>query len=348
MLEYMKALRHAEIVRNVNYKYIPCTAFAINDEGAASFNKIYHWCLSEKMNKIVRAPAGGISYAGKNFRPPMWDVRVLTTMVELTIVRLEGMWRIQFRPEATTEEKGIYGSKAFNEFKKTCEKYGIDIESMAIDNGKEVKKEIESPMIDAVDIEFHKIYRRVHHIDFNSSHISGMVEAFPELRPPFEEIYNKRKENEGYKAILTHTWGYFQSMIIKARFAHISKEGIAYTNRRMREMSEKLEKSGRRVLLYNTDGIWYQGEIYHDEGEGRQLGQWKNDHVNCMFRAASKGKYEYIDEEGDYHPVVRGRTHLDKIKARKDWEWGDIYDMNAREIEYTWTEEGITKEGVLL
>ena len=101
--------------------------------------------------------------------------------------------------------------------------------------------------------------------------------------------------------------------------------------------------------MWNTDGIWYQGDVYHDEGEGKQLGQWKNDYIDCMWRAASKGKYEFADSEGNYHPVVRGRTRLDKVKERDDWEWGDIYDVRAQVIEYVWTEDGITNaEGDLL
>lgn len=349
MLEYLLTLKHAEILRNFDSRYIPCNAFNMDDEGAHNFNLVYHYCRENIKNTIVRTEKGYVSTNKRYFNPPMWDIRMLASSIEITIVAAEGMWRIQFRNvEEKTKEKSPYGSNAYSKFKSTCKKYGINLDDFAIENGMEVKKEIEFPMIDTVDIELNKTYDTVHHIDLNSSHISGMVEAFPELRPPFEEIYKGRKEHAEYKAVLTHTWGYFQSKIIGAKFAHISKAGIAYTNRRMRELTKKLQDSGRRVLMWNTDGIWYQGEIYHDDTEGRELGQWKHDYTNCLFRAASKGKYEFLEEDGTYHPVVRGATKLDRIKSRDEWEWGDIYNYNAVVIDYVWTENGLTREGELL
>lgn len=349
MLEYLMTLNHVEIQRTFNSRGIPCSAFNMDDEGAHTFNLIYRFIKEKKMNTIKRTKGGYVSTDRRYFRPPMWDVRVLSASIEMTIIMVEGMWRIQFRTGCGEDKRPVFGSNAYSKFRNTCEKYGINLDDFAITNGEEIKQEFENVMIDLVDAKVNKVYYGVHHIDFNSSHISGMVEAFPELRPPFEEIYNKRKENADYKSVLTHTWGYFQSKIIGYKFAHISKAGLDYTNRRMREMTQKLRESGRSVLMWNTDGIWYQGDVYHDEGEGKQLGQWKNDYTDCMWRAASKGKYEFADSEGNYHPVVRGRTRLDKVKERDDWEWGDIYDVRAQVVEYVWTEDGITNaEGDLL
>lgn len=96
------------------------------------------------------------------------------------------------------------------------------------------------------------------------------------------------------------------------------------------------------VLLYNTDGIWYCGDVYHGEGEGKRLGEWENDHINCMFRAKSAGSYEFV-EDGKYYPVVRGRTNLDLITPRENWKWGDIFKKEAKVIEFYWLAgEGIT------
>ena len=75
----------------------------------------------------------------------------------------------------------------------------------------------------------------------------------------------------------------------------------------MRELAKQLKDSGRMVLAYNTDGIWYCGEIYHGEGEGNGLGQWSNDHTNCTIRFKSAGSYEYI-ENGKYR--ISGRNKL--------------------------------------
>ena len=48
--------------------------------------------------------------------------------------------------------------------------------------------------------------------------------------------------------------------------------------------------------------------------------------IDVQFSARSKGCYEYIDKEGIYHPVVRGKTTLDDKKPREEWVWGDIYN----------------------
>jgi hypothetical protein len=106
----------------------------------------------------------------------------------------------------------------------------------------------------------------------------------------------------------------------------------------MRELAEKMKKSGRRILAYNTDGIWYVGDVYHDEGEGKGLGQWENDHINCKIRFKSAGSYEYI-ENGKYTPVQRGLTKLDSIKPRDEWQWGDIFSDEGKEITYTFVNE---------
>lgn len=343
-MEKLLSLRHCEILRDANYTKIPITVYPMTEEGMVEFNEIYFELKDRSLNKIVRTQSGGISIARHNFRPPMWDVRNTKSCIEMTIILTEGMWRIQFRNYEAKDKKQVYGKTAFKHFLAVCDKFGIDMEDYAIDNGAEVKEEIESPMIDLL-AKPNKVYHNVHHLDLNSSHIAGMVKYHPYLRQPFEEIYTKRKEQgkEIYKDILTHTWGYLQSISqCKARWAHISRDGIKYTNERLRELSEELVSSGRKVLAYNTDGIWYQGEVFHNDSEGKQIGQWKNDHINCMWRPKSKGAYEYI-EDGVYTPVIRGRTRLDKIKPREEWEWGDIYQEEATIICFCWSEEdGIT------
>ena len=102
-------------------------------------------------------------------------------------------------------------------------------------------------------------------------------------------------------------------------------------------LSQILEDTGRKVLMHNTDGIWYQGEIYHGDGEGKSICQWENDHINCTYRAKSKGIYEFI-EDGKYTVVARGRYELDKIKPRDKWEWGDIY-YTGKCCEYVFDKE---------
>ena len=85
-----------------------------------------------------------------------------------------------------------------------------------------------------------------------------------------------------------------------ARWAHLSRDAIKDNNDRVKKLAETLEKKGRMVLSFNTDGIWYKGPVYHGEGEGDGLGEWHNDHVNCKFRAKSSGSYEFIENKKYY------------------------------------------------
>lgn len=334
------SLPHSELFRDANYLKIPVYAIGMTEEGMAEFNEIYFELRQMELNTIVRTKSGGISIARKNFRPPMWDVRQHTSFIEMTVLLAAGAWRIQFRVyEKIDDKKQVWGRTAFMEFTKVCRKFGIDINDYVIDNGEEVKKEIESPIIDLV-VRPNRIYHNVHHLDLNSSHIAGMVKYHPYLAEPLTMIYEKRKENPIYKDILTHTWGYLQSKLHGAKWAHISRDGIKYTNERLRELTKKLEESGRTVLAHNTDGIWYSGEVYHDENEGTKIGQWKNDYTNCpMWRAKSKGAYEFLTSDGEYKPVIRGRTRLDRIKPREEWSWGDIFQEDATILVFYWSEE---------
>jgi len=56
----------------------------------------------------------------------------------------------------------------------------------------------------------------------------------------------------------------------------------------------------------------------------------------------SKGAYQFVENE-ICHTVVRGETELDKVKIRKDWEFGEIFN-NVQMIHYTFEKErGIVK-----
>lgn len=353
MLKELLKLKHSLITRKVNYIKIPCTAFNMNDEGASIFNKYFRWIKEIKeFNKIVRTPSGGISIERRNFKPPMWDVRATKSLIELTIILKEGCWRLQFRtiPKATDEGNTLYGSTCFKIFKSKCLEYGIDLDTYVISNGEEVKKEIESPMIKLErPVYKDKTIENVHHLDFHSSYPTGLINTHPEFKEAIEWMYEHRKEdNNKFKLVLNATIGYMQSLdCCDARWAHLSRDAIKNNNDRIREMAQKLRDSGRVVVSYNTDGIWYKGDVYHDANEGKTLGTWENDHINCTFRAKSAGSYEFI-EDGKYTPVVRGFTRLDTVKERKYWSWGDIYRIDAAPLVYRWTENGIVRDGLVL
>lgn len=266
------------------------------------------------------------------------------------------IYRIVVSTLFTKDKDDISGHTAMYHFEKCCQKYGIDLESMAVDRdtGLETKNSMQKAMIKMEDDKYlgQTLYN-AHHIDLNTSYMSGIAKAFPVLAEPIKEIYADRKtpgKDKYYKAILTHSFGFFQSEYCRVNnklypygLSHLSKAAIEYNNNYIKALASKLKKSGRQVIAYNTDGIWYTGEIYHGPGEGTELGQWKNDHTDCMLRFRSKGAYEFLELD-QYTPVVRGLSKLDSIKPRDQWEWGDV--MNCGNV-YTYTfdeKKGFVKE----
>ena len=330
-------LKKAETIRNLNYMLIPVNSYAMNEGGVSAFNEIYFYIKEhcKDFRKIVRTPSGGISIKKGNFRPHMYDIRTLKSCIEITVIAgFEGMFRIQLRTGVidNKENTNISGHKAFWQFKQICKEHNINLDDFAITNGEEIKKSIPK-----APIAFEKPYyqkmtlEHVHHLDLNSSYMAGIAEAQPELKSVIEQIYKARKEDEVNKAILTHTFGYMQSSCVKYKWSHLSKAAIEFNNREINRIRNNLLAQGFKPILYNTDGIWYthaEGKVYHDEFEGKNLGQWKNDHVDCTFEAISEGKYHFI-ENGVVKTVMRGSTRLDKFKERDDWTWEDLYSTDA-------------------
>ena len=243
-------------------------------------------------------------------------------------------WRIQFRTKLPNK---MSGRKAFTAFKRILLKHGINLDEYAISNGAEVKETIEKPLIGAKrEIFYDYTFEKVNHIDFHSSYAGGLANTHPEFRDILTTLYSKREEKEEYKNILNFSIGFMQSVAgCKARWAHLSRDAIQDNNKRVKNLAETLEKKGRIVLTFNTDGIWYKGAVYHGAGEGEGLGEWHNDHIDCTFRARSAGSYEFI-EKNVYHAVVRGVAN--DLKA--DWKWGDIYEKKAEPQIFKFTEEG--------
>lgn len=322
MIEELLKLKHAAPSRNTNYLFIPVTNFDMTEEGAKEFNRFYLWLKSLDLNKIQRTPSGGIK-KGKKVRGSAWDCTVKRNSVELTILLPYGSWRLQIRSKLPDS---MSGRKAFTAFRRFLKKRKIDLDDYAIEDGEKVKKRIEKPLImvryeSLVDV----VLEGVNHIDFHSSYAGGLANTHPEFREALEELYAKREKKEIYKNILNFSIGFMQSKsCCYARWAHLSKDAIKDNNERVKKLAEILEKKGRIVLLFNTDGIWYKGAPYHGEGEGDGLGQWHNDHVRCKFRMKSAGAYEFI-ENGVYTPVVRGVS----LEKREGWQWGDIYTEKA-------------------
>ena len=334
-------IKRANLTRKPNYILIPTTIIKMNDENAIMFNDELRKCKKGKYYQIIRTKSGGISYETPL---PAYDVKCTSSLIELTVLDKYGMYRLQFRNNIENDEEkySLAGSNSFKKFKKLCKKYNIDLDDYIIDNGKEVKKEIEKYIIKLENEKYKDKTFIAHHIDFHSSFPSGLVATHPEFKGVIEELYNNRKTHPEYKFILNSTIGYMQSIgCCGAKWAHLSRDAINDNNKRINNLSKKLKETGRTVLAYNTDGIWYIGEIYHDENEGTTIGTWSNDHINCKVRFKSAGSYEYIEND-IYTPVVRGHTNLDDMLPREKWQWGDIYLNEASPIKY-----GIDKDGFI-
>ena len=330
-------------VAHINYKDIPTTMWTTKN--LDEFNAIYEWLYNSDYNIIKRTRSGGIAKGVRKLRLPAYDLRRSTAKNsgELTVLTEDGFFRLQMRFQSFEEDENgdpIYGTKAFRIFKAKCKEFGINLDSYAITNGAEVKQTMEKQMISLERKTFaDTTFDNAHHIDFHSSHPAGIANTFPEFRPVIEWFYKRRKEKPEYKTVLNCVWGYMQSIDCNgAKWAHISAAALKDTNNRIKKLAAELKENGRTILAYNTDGIWYVGDIYHGAGEGPELGQWENDHTNCRIRFKSAGSYEYI-EDGVYHPVVRGKTKLDiQGIPRNQWKWGAIYSPDAAIIKYYFVE----------
>lgn len=339
-IEKLLSLPHSDIIRHINYYQIPTYITGISEEGARLFNEIYDFVKEYcKDRKLIRTQSGGISSSS---RYPAYDIRWKRSSVELTFVSRYGCYRIQFRSEL--ESDGLSGRKAFNKFRKLAEREGINLEDYAVNEEVALfyKSKIPKPLIALVKKEYKdQIFNNVHHIDFHSSYPAGLINTHPEFETLIKRIYNRRRVDESCKAILNYTIGFFQSIeCCKARWSPLSRDAIEDNNTRLLNIAMKLLDDGRKPILFNTDGLWYQGEIYHGEGEGDDIGQWHNDHINCQFRAKSDGAYEFI-ENGIYYPVVRGVSN----ESKEDWKWGNIYIKGESSI-YSYEDgKGILKDG---
>lgn len=280
---------------------------------------------------------------------------------ELVIVCGEGLYRFIIQP---TKLKGntISGRKSVLELFKIMDKYNINFSKYACENSQEglnIKNEILSPVIRVThDNYLNKVFEHVHHIDLNSSYASRIVEAYPELKEAYTELYeNRKKDNDLFKHVLTNSIGCFQSRFCpdyndrrRAKpfmFAKLSKIAINGTVEKINELRKRIWEKEMIPLLINTDGIWYYSNKgpYHDKDEGTSLGQWKNDHVECKFLMTSAGSYQYV-ENGVCKTVLRGTSNLDKIKQREDWEFGDIQRLNGRAYYFFDEEKGIVEDYV--
>ena len=325
-------------INDMNSYHFTPVRMALNEENCKELNHIIELCKDAKLYTTIRSEKGTIlrtDHRTKVKNRYSYYITKTNASVKLIVMIQECSWNFIIGNNKV-ENYEFSGSRSFQYFKYHCSKYGVNLDDYIIDNGKEVKETIEKPLIQIMPNAMHRELENVHHIDFHSSYPSGLINTHPEFKPIIEDIYQKKENSEKnskeynyYKGMLNCTIGYMQSLhCCGAKWAHLSRDAIKDNNDRLINLAYTLEMAGRRIIGFNTDGIWYQGEIYHDENEGPSLGQWANDHVNCKFRAKSNGTYEFI-EDGKYYPVVRGLTTLDREKKRSEWQWGDIYKSGS-------------------
>lgn len=333
--------------QKVNYNLIPKHRINADDAGMLFFNEIMDFIHSHKMKHYTKTNSGGISIKGL-LTFPSYNINVTNMGVEVVLLMAEGMWRFIFTNCLKNDKISMWGRDAFIKFKKICVEYGLDLNNYKISNGEEVKKEIDKPYICLTnECGVGITYDNVHHIDIHSAWPANLCKVYPEFYPIFNDLYENRKTNEENKSIMNLTIGMFQSIReTGASWAQLSKAAINGCNEQIRQISYQLIKSGRQILCYNTDGIWYRGDIFHGEGEGTHLGEWSNDYVNCYARFKSAGAYEFLDEDLNVNIRLRGRCKLDAYKSREAWEWDDLFttlanarvfyfDPNTEKIYYT-------------
>ena len=347
LLNRLVKYKNIKTTLDLNYKNIPCNIIEISEKGVKTWNELVGLLHVLDFKRLVRTKSGGISISQKNFRGCYgYDVRALKSCIELTIV-FHYCVRIQFRNNFKEDTKNdISGSTAYRVFKNTLDNFGIDISDWFIENGKEVKETIEKPLVYVRHGKEEKLWKNnVHHIDIHSAYMGAIAEKVPEWRPAINKIYEERELNEVNKGILTHSFGYFQSSIFGYKLAHLSKFAVERTKRKLEELTERINETGSFVLAYNTDGIWYYGDIYHGEGEGKGLGQWSNDYINGDIWFNSIGQYAFkgtnVKTGKQIEKIVaRGRYALDKIKPRNEWNFDDImYKRLGAESLYTFDKD---------
>lgn len=342
---------------------IPPNWIEATEEGMEEFNKIYTKILEERTRVYVKTASGGICKKKHLLRIPCYNINFTKSSIELIYIGRQ-CYKWRFRSSYLDDEgKGITGKRSFEIFKRMVEELGGDLNDLAIPDGKMVKETIPSPKIDAEDFILGREISNAYHIDLNSAFMAGIkycLLTMPQTTTTqaviqtIDHLYEHRKdgteESRYYKDILTHSYGYFQSAYCVLNhhgyaLAHLSKAAIEYTNKRLEEWDNKIKAANGKILAHNTDGIWFVVyDIYNKKPleelwkEDKGLGDMKLDVKAKKIRFKSKGAYEYIDENDNYTPKVRGRTRRDYITPRSQWKWGDIYQKDCEPIKYSFIE----------
>lgn len=348
---------HKPYMLKPNKTQIPINEFQF--ENVKEFNEIYMYAYNHFI-QVKPTASQGISYKKKERFSERYFVIKGNQYFELVIICYQGCYRFRIKPRPS-KDNDVSGRKACRTIYEFADKYGINFNKYATskEEGLAVKATIEKPHIQVMNsVYLGKHLSHVYHMDFRSSYASRISEAFPELRKMYEEIYSRRKENNGYyKHVLSNSIGcwqsphcvdyYSRSKSKPFQFAKLSKVANNGTRAKIEEKLKKLTENGYEPILTNTDGIWYYSNKgpYHDEEEGNALGCWENDHLDCEFIMINAGAYQY-EENGVCKSVVRGLCSLDAQEPDRDkWQFGDILRIKFMN-QYKFIEGiGVIKDG---
>ena len=317
---------------------IPATHFKTTEKNIKFFNKIASY-FDKDWTRLSPTRCGAISKDRKKFRLPGYFVSETKSGVQLVILTGDYQFRIIMGYHETGDDESKYfGFDALRDFTKVCQEFGVDFEKFRLSpsEGEAIKNTIRKNRIELVNPNYAgKIFEGCFHIDINSAFPAGMAKAFPELYQPINKLYTERKEKPINKKTLNFAWGIMQSKYNAYGMAQLSKAGTDFCHERLDFISDFIDKIGGKRIGYNTDGLWFQ--IYSNNQLKKiqklcssELGGFKLDHQNCKLRFKSAGCYEFI-ENGQYYPVVRGQTRMDKCFTedgkldRSQWVWGCIF-----------------------
>lgn len=284
-------------------------------------------CHKLGFHKAIRTPCGAFKRHRLNTIHGAYDMEVVKNSQNdvikgyiLTILLYDYYFKFSFGALKTKTENGGYGS--WMSFVKACKECGINIEDYAIstEEGKEIKKEIESPLINVYNNT--EVIEHVHHIDLHAAYPSIIIEHYPE----FEPVFAKLKKPIGDIAI-----GYMQSKYINYKYAHLAKLAVNNVVAKIIHMSKVLELLGYKIVCHNTDGIWYydktgQNRMYHDKDEGPGFSHWEHDYIDVTFEGNSSGVYCFWTKDGKFNVRLRGFTKKDAEKPREEWTYDDYFE----------------------
>lgn len=292
--------------------------------------------------------SGGISKKSTSDGPYMYLLRSnRTSLVEIIVLDERGATRVMYRNalkenqvvnEDKQEVKVLSGKRALGILIDELKKDNIDLYEYQISKEEglaiHTKDKMMNPRLIKVldDNDIDKVLENCHHLDLNSAYPAGLAINYPEFNTTLTRLYNKRKDIPEYKQVLNLSIGVMESKITGFKWNHLAYKSHEWTNNQIYIMMSLIERRGGRPILLNTDGIWYQSDLPININESGELGGWKHDHKQCKLRVKSSGSYEFI-ENSVYTPVQRGRTLLDRSKPRELWQWGDIYQEEAKLVE---------------